>query len=395
MPKSNLARAMPAAARSGACYARRMSAPLLPNAAADPNRALVVDLQSALDLESLWKACLKLVASKLPHRSCSLMFNIVDFQPADARHHVMQPRNPDYVPATSLTISGPFLARHPQIKLYTYSQILSEDPDAHRRALDQEPEPEWNEFVHLAFWHDHHPEAVFSIHRPPEQSQISAEERAFLEQLHPMIEAALRRLRAVEGERSLRASYEHFLKQVPLSLMFVNGDGETLFANSEAEKQCGRWNRGLRNAVIGDRHFHLPEQIGAMFENAGANALAAGAEQTHSVRVAHPALDGLVLKIDRNWQYSGARMSPSYVVTFVDQPTAADVETALSPAAMLVLQRLTPSERRVAQLVAKGLRNEKIAEYLSRSRRTIEFQLNSIYRKLDISSRTELVRALS
>lgn len=394
MPKSSLARALPPAVRSAPCYARSMSAPILPAlSATDPNRALVVDLQSALDLESIWKACLRLVASKLPHRSCSLMFNIVDFQPADARHHVMQPRNPDYVPATSLTISGPFLARHPQIKLYTYSQILSEDPDARRRALDQEPEPEWNEFVHLAFWHDHHPEAVFSIHRPPEQSHISAEEHAFLEQLHPMIEAALRRLRTVEAQRNLCATYEHFLRQVPLTLMFVNDAGEMLFANNEAEKQCGRWNRGLRSAVAGDRRFHLPEQIGAMFDAASGAATTEG--QPASVRVPHPALDGLVLKIDRNWQCSGARMSPSYVATFLDEPVAGDVEPALSPSALLALQRLTPSERRVAQLVAKGLRNEKIAEYLSRSRRTVEFQLNSIYRKLDIRSRTELVRALS
>jgi len=379
-----------------ACYARGMTS-LLPASAApaDSYRALVVDLQSALDLESVWKACRKLVASQLPHRSCSLMFNIVNYEPTDARHHVTQPRNPDYVPATSLTISGPFLARHPQIKLYTYSQILSEDPDARRRALDQEPEPEWNEFVHLAFWHGDRPEAVFSIHRPPEQSHISADEHAFLEQLHPMIEAALRRIRAVEGERMRRASYEHFLRQVPLTLMFVNAAGETLFANGEAEKQCGRWNRGLRGADIAQ---HLPENVGAVFED----ALRRGDDDTETlagrpvtVRIAHPVLEGLSVKIDCNWQLAGAQMMPSYVVTFLDEPLAGDADDELSPAALLVLQRLTPTERRVARLVAKGLRNHTIAEHLSRSRRTIEFQLNSIYRKLDIRSRTELVRALS
>src|SRR3546814_9350248 len=70
----------------------------------------------------------------------------------------------------------------------------------------QEPDPEWNEFIHLAFWHDACPEAVLSIHRPPDHSQITADEHAFLEQLHPMIEASLRRVRAMEGERSRRAS---------------------------------------------------------------------------------------------------------------------------------------------------------------------------------------------
>src|SRR5262249_22701361 len=125
-------------------------------------------------------------------------------------HRVVQARKRDYVPATSLTISGPFLARHPDIPLYTYSQIVSEDPDAHRRRLDQEPDPEWNEFVHLAFWFDGRPEAILSIHRRPEHSSITAEERAFLEQLHPMVEAALRRLRVLDAEWTRRAAYESF-----------------------------------------------------------------------------------------------------------------------------------------------------------------------------------------
>ena len=362
-------------------------------APADPYRGLVVDLQSSLDLESTWKACLKLIASKLPHHSCSLMFNIINYEPTDARHHVVLPRNPDYVPATSLTISGPYLARHPQIKLYTYSQIVSEDPDAHRRRLDQEPDPEWNEFIHLAFWHDSLPEAVLSIRRPPDQSHVTAEEHAFLEQLHPMIEAALRRVRAVEGERSRRSSYEHFLRQVPLTVMFVNAAGESLFANNEAEKHCGRWNRGLRSS---DACFRLPEAVGALFEDAApARKPVANDGQPGSVRRSHPSLTGLSVKIDRNWQFSGLQMSPSYVVTFLDEPVAGEATQEASQAALLVLQRLTPTERRVALLVAKGLRNHKIAEHLSRSRRTIEFQLNSIYRKLDISSRTELLRALS
>ena len=387
----------PMAGGNAGCYSESMNSRLPQlSTSADPSRALVVDLQSALDLESTWKACLKLIASKLPHRSCSLMFNIVNYEPADARHHVVLPRNPDYVPATSLTISGPYLARHPQIKLYTYSQIVSEDPDAHRRRLDQEPDPEWNEFVHLAFWHDSRPEAVLSIHRPPDHSVITEEERAFLEQLHPMIEASLRRLRAVEGERTRRSSYEHFLRQVPLTVMFVNAAGETMFANHEAEKQCGRWNRGLRGSVKSDLQFRLPEQVGAMFEDAASgSADAPAAGQTGSVRLPHPALKGLSVKIDRSWQFSGLQMSPSYVLTFLDEPVAGEQSYEPTQAALLVLQRLTPTERRVALLVAQGLRNEKIAEHLSRSRRTIEFQLNSIYRKLDISSRTELVRALS
>ncbi|HVT34738.1 MAG TPA: helix-turn-helix transcriptional regulator [Nevskiaceae bacterium] len=352
-----------------------------------------MELQSALDLESFWQACLKLVTTRLPHRSCSLMFNIVDFEPTDARHHVARSKNPNYMPATSLTVSSPFLARHPQIKLYTYSQIVSEDPDARRRRIEQEPDPEWNEFIHLAFWHDRGPEAVFSIHWPPDRENISGEERAFLEQLHPMIEAGLRRLRKLEVERARRQVYEHFLQQVPLSVMFVDGDGEMLFATPEAERQCARWNRALRSAVPAELQSRLPQQVTRMYDAAPGSKMQAPPAAA-SVRLAHPSLENLAIKIDRSWHFPGLQLRPCYVITFLDS-AAAGQPAELSQAAMLVLQQLSPSERRVAQLVARGLRNEQIAEHLCRSRRTIEFQLNSVYRKLGISSRTQLARALT
>ncbi len=354
----------------------------------------MVDLQSALDIESFWKACLKLVGSVLPHRSCSLFFKIVGFEPTDARHHVLLARNPNYVPATSLTISGPFLARHPQIKMYTYSQIASEDPDAPRRRLMQEPDPEWNEFIHLAFWRDTAPEAVLSIHRPPDFSEISDEERAFLEQLYPTIEAGLRRLRSVEGEHTRRQVYEHFLRYMPMSVLFVDGDDRLLFATAEAEKQCARWNRGLKIPAAMD--LELPRNAGRLFNQ---SAIASDQVQTSgkpgAVQLAHPALSGLSARIERSWHFPGLQLRPCYVVTFLDAPASPDQAAEPSQEALLLLQQLTPSERRVAQLVARGMRNDEIAEYMCRSRRTVEFQLNSIYRKLGISSRTQLVRALA
>jgi DNA-binding CsgD family transcriptional regulator len=361
--------------------------PASPSAA----RTATLELQSALDLESFWKACLDLVGTTLPHRSCSLFFNIVDFEPTDARHHVLLPRNPDYVPATSLTISGPFLARHPQIKMYTYSQIASEDPDAPRRRLAQEPDPEWNDFIHLAFWNGSVPEAVLSIHRPPDVPYITPEESAFLEQLYPMIEAGLRRLRAVEGERTRSQVYEHFLRYMPLSVLFVDGDDRLLFATSEAERQCARWNRGLQGAAA--PRLALPQNTGRLFQQAGGESPPTA--KSGAVQLAHPSLAGLEARIERSWHFPSLQLRPCYVVTFLDAPAAAEPSAEPSQAALLVLQKLTPSERRVAQLVARGLRNEEIAEHLCRSRRTVEFQLNSIYRKLGIASRTQLVRALS
>ena len=56
---------------------------------------------------------------------------------------------------------------------------------------------------------------------------------------------------------------------------------------------------------------------------------------------------------------------------------------------------LTPSERRVAELAAEGSTNRQIAQDLFVTTKTVEVHLSSVYRKLDIASRTQLAAALA
>jgi ATP/maltotriose-dependent transcriptional regulator MalT len=56
---------------------------------------------------------------------------------------------------------------------------------------------------------------------------------------------------------------------------------------------------------------------------------------------------------------------------------------------------LTPSERRIAGLAAEGLSNRDIAQSLFVTLRTVEMHLSNAFRKLDISSRTQIAAALA
>lgn len=58
-------------------------------------------------------------------------------------------------------------------------------------------------------------------------------------------------------------------------------------------------------------------------------------------------------------------------------------------------ESLTPTERRVAGLVAQGLTNLQTAQSLFVTPKTIEYHLLHIYRKLDIQRRTQLAAALA
>lgn len=59
------------------------------------------------------------------------------------------------------------------------------------------------------------------------------------------------------------------------------------------------------------------------------------------------------------------------------------------------LARLTPAERRVAELVAAGLSYKEIARRLDRSVSTVDHQLRSVRRKLGARSSSRLVRLLA
>ena len=56
---------------------------------------------------------------------------------------------------------------------------------------------------------------------------------------------------------------------------------------------------------------------------------------------------------------------------------------------------LTPSERRIAAMAAEGLSNREIAQALFVTLRTVEMHLSNAFRKLGISSRTQLSAALA
>ena len=54
------------------------------------------------------------------------------------------------------------------------------------------------------------------------------------------------------------------------------------------------------------------------------------------------------------------------------------------------LARLTPREREIAALVARGLANREIAETLTVAQRTVETHVHNILGKLELTSRGQL-----
>ena len=60
---------------------------------------------------------------------------------------------------------------------------------------------------------------------------------------------------------------------------------------------------------------------------------------------------------------------------------------------MLADSPLTERETEVSNLLSKGLANKQIAAELGISEHTVKFHVSSIYEKLNVTNRTEAVRA--
>ena len=66
------------------------------------------------------------------------------------------------------------------------------------------------------------------------------------------------------------------------------------------------------------------------------------------------------------------------------------LDLSLRPVVQGPLARLNPRERRIARLIARGLRNRDVGAELGIGEGTVKVYLHTIYQKLNIENRTEL-----
>jgi DNA-binding NarL/FixJ family response regulator len=79
--------------------------------------------------------------------------------------------------------------------------------------------------------------------------------------------------------------------------------------------------------------------------------------------------------------------------SWIDRSTMASLfRPAPKDDPMLHVERLTPRERQIVELIALGLQNKKIAARLSITETTVRHHLTSIFDKLAVTNRMELMR---
>lgn len=357
----------------------------------DNTKAPRASLLKALDMEALWHACISLVTASLPCHSCSLMFDIDGLQPQQGHHYLTEVRKGDAPPVTSLDVAAPYLIANPKVRWYTFSQIVSQDTLAQARLRNQNPTPGWREFIHLAFWNRKRLEAVLSIRLRAGRNSLNNEELAFLTDLYPILDASLQRVRKLESERVLHRAFDALLRRIPVAAAIVDHRLTPIYISPEAARLCRRWGKSESTRLPGPIERQLQPHLGGQVEAAGDSMAASGG----TLIVRHDSHPELAMRIEISAALQLANGQRHHILTMVPKDDHNAAGSLFPTQALPLLQRLSPSERSVAALVAKGLCNEAIARQRSRSRKTVESQITSIYRKLDVENRSQLIRLLS
>jgi DNA-binding CsgD family transcriptional regulator len=346
-------------------------------------------LLSALDMEQLWHACVAFIEAVLPCHSCSLMFDIEGFQPQRGHHHQAQPLPDASPPVTSLDVAAPYLHEHPRVRCYTFSQIALHDAQAQARLRAQQPAPGWHEFIHLAFWEDDTLDAVLSLRLPDASTCLGAAEQSRLTELYIMLEAGLQRIRALARLRARQQACEALLAHLSEAAMVIDTHARPLHLKHRARVFCR----------AGESHSQSTPRLSPALECALTRWISNSRLHRHApapqeLTVDDPLHGRLRLQITAH----PASTSPAaFLVSVIDaSQTALTAVSAQADAQRQdqALQRLSPSERRVAMLVAQGMRNAEIAKRLCRSNKTIETQVSAVFRKLDLANRSQLVRMM-
>jgi DNA-binding CsgD family transcriptional regulator/PAS domain-containing protein len=223
---------------------------------------------------------------------------------------------------------------------------------------------------------------TLNVARTPRDRPFSAaeQERAALVARH--VSVALARAEAYERVERRSTLLERALDLLRIPLLATALDGTVLFRNHAAAELLEAYGAGPSSTGLGSALQRSRE------------LLARGDRRvvTTAVEVAE---GDVPLGLDaRARRRPGARLAvrstllagrTDTIVSFVHEtPAAAPVQSPL----------LSPREREVVELVARGLSNREIAELASISRNTVKQHLKRVFRKAGVGSRAELAAAV-
>ena len=292
-----------------------------------------------------------------------------------------------------------FLIEHPGTKILPAKSILPESEElltSRLYWLCMLPMG-WRNAIGLCFWEERSLnglDCVFWIHRTAALGDFTAAEIRLLENLHPLIDDARRRINKLQAERSTLHSLEELVRDLPLATAVLDWQLRPVYNNQAGSIECARWRLGTSKTE--HANFKVPHDLMQMCREMKREWCDTIRSNTRPGRIkreaqdAHQNMRAIITLIPSNDEAIG---NPSFLLQFVSfsKVKAAPV---VGEKNLALLAQLTPEERVVASLICEGKSNDDISTQLAKSIWTVKRQIYSIFRKLHLTNRTQLVMLL-
>jgi DNA-binding CsgD family transcriptional regulator len=252
--------------------------------------------------------------------------------------------------------------------------------------------------ITLFFWKRQRLICAIAILRTAKQGDFSSEELKLLRQLYPQFLAALRRIESLERERSVRVNFQQFLRRLPLPTIILRWNLKPIYQNPAAREFFAVWEKGPEEAKRTNANSAVPVEIVDQCRVLKQRCVDAQSQirsgrQTEFTeeQVQHPGSPNLRATIQLTQIKSASVARPHFLIACEDLRRNGVAFRRPQLFSLPAFARLTRREREVAQLACKGQSNKEIAENACLSLQTVKKHLHSVFRKLQVPSRTRLV----
>jgi DNA-binding CsgD family transcriptional regulator len=355
----------------------------------------LLKLHRAMDVRSFWKAVHRVLSASIPNYSVGLSLQQTPGVPAISkwtrrmpddffmaeplRSYTAQPRGKNLVRLDDL-----FSNRGSYLRSAFYRRYMLPQKCAHG--------------VAILFWKRQRLICTIAILRTAKHADFSPAELTLLRQLYSQFVAALRRIESLERERSVRVNFQQFLGGLPLPAMILRWNLKPIYQNQAAREFCAVWEKGPEEAKRTKANSPVPAEIvdqcrvlKQRWVDPHSQARSRRQTEFTEEHVQHPHSSNLRATIQLTQIKSAGVARPHFLIACEDRCRNGEHSGRLRLFRLPGIARLTRREREVAQLACEGHSNKEIAENACLSLQTVKKHLHSVFRKLQVPSRTRLV----
>jgi DNA-binding CsgD family transcriptional regulator len=344
-------------------------------------------LHAALDLTSFWKAIQGVINVALPGSFLGLTLQHNPVMPMIAKwSHPIPDGN------FNSTLLQNYLRSHPRRRFVRSNDIFPNMEKLEKSEFYQKyMEPQKRRHaIGMFFWRGQRLIGVIVIMRTARQGELNPRQTKLLQQLYPQFQTALHRLGSLEREHSTRIALGEFLRRLPLPTILLRWNLTLVYQNRAAREFCALWEKGPKIARVLKADDPVPFEIlegcrglKQQWQEFPRSSLATARPGGEMVR--HPNQPNLRATISLQQIRSAGVARPRFLVE------CEDFYSARSREQLPHMIRLTRREQDVTRLVCDGGSNQEIADDASLSLSMVKKHLHSVFRKLEITSRSQLM----